>query len=79
MARKRLPAAVSFWRLIFRLNLLVGSLTAVASMVLLTALQPEAPEAFIGFGLAACGVIHAWISASALHRLHWRWVVECED
>lgn len=76
---KRLPTTISLWRTILRINMTAGSLLAIGAMVFVTALQPDGAMAFIGLGLAATGAVHAWISASALHRLHWRWVVASED
>ncbi|MDG2520768.1 hypothetical protein P7B02_04365 [Caulobacter segnis] len=74
-----LPTSIRVWRLILRVNMTVGALTAIAAMVLITALQPDGLIALVGLAFAAGGAIHAWVSASALHRLHWRWVVNCEE
>ncbi|MET0339244.1 MAG: hypothetical protein ABW063_15925 [Caulobacter sp.] len=76
---RRLPTSISLWRTVLRINMTAGALLAIVMMIALTALQPELPMAMLGLGLAAAGTIHAWISASALHRLHWRWVVACEE
>jgi hypothetical protein len=77
--RPTLPATIRVWRSILRLNMAAGALVAIASMVILTALQPDGLVALVGLAFAAGGAVHAWISASALHRLHWRWVVNCEE
>ncbi len=78
MAR-RLPTTISLWRSILRINMTAGSLLAIGAVIFVTALQPDGAMAFIGLGLAAVGAVHAWISASALHRLYWRWVAASEE